>query len=200
NFSLQVFENVTILFSDVVGFTTICSRISPMEVVCLLNAMYTKFDQLSEKHNVYKVETIGDAYMGVSGAPIVNAQHAIYVCNMALDMVNSIKHLIDPSTGGNVQIRIGMYKTKIPEQKHPIILPSGHTFVKLLIQSIHSGAVVAGVVGIKMPRYCLFGETVTTAAKMETTGEVCYIIIFENNSFIFNIFTINSPTNTTEIN
>ncbi|ESO91873.1 hypothetical protein LOTGIDRAFT_121720, partial [Lottia gigantea] len=51
----EVFENVTILFSDVVGFTTICSRISPMEVVCLLNAMYTKFDQLSEKHNVYKV-------------------------------------------------------------------------------------------------------------------------------------------------
>ncbi|KAK6191013.1 hypothetical protein SNE40_002763 [Patella caerulea] len=146
-----VFDNVTILFSDVVGFTTICSKITPMEVVSMLNAMYTNFDKLSEKHKVYKVETIGDAYMGVSGAPIKTKFHALYVCDMALDMVESMKDLTDPSTGQNMKIRVG----------------------------IHSGTAVAGVVGIKMPRYCLFGDTVNTASRMETNGEAMKIHISE---------------------
>ncbi|XP_055996229.1 soluble guanylate cyclase 88E-like isoform X2 [Ostrea edulis] len=145
----QVFDNVTILFSDVVGFTSICSQISPMEVVCMLNAMYTKFDQLSERHGVYKVETIGDAYMVVSGAPEITAYHALNICNMAMDMISSMVELSDPSTGGHMRIRVG----------------------------IHSGTTVAGVVGIKMPRYCLFGDTVNTASRMETNGEAMKIHI-----------------------
>lgn len=147
----QVFDNVTILFSDVVGFTSICSQISPMEVVCMLNAMYTKFDQLSERHGVYKVETIGDAYMVVSGAPEITVYHALNICNMALDMISSMVELSDPSTGGHMRIRVG----------------------------IHSGTTVAGVVGIKMPRYCLFGDTVNTASRMETNGEAMKIHISE---------------------
>ena len=66
---LQTFESCTILFSDVVGFTSICALLTPMEVVSVLNEMYTKFDKCLETHNCYKVETIGDAYMLVSGLP-----------------------------------------------------------------------------------------------------------------------------------
>ncbi|CAG0881314.1 unnamed protein product [Darwinula stevensoni] len=139
----QVFESVTILFSDVVSFTSICSRITPLEVVSMLNSMYSLFDKLTELNDVYKVETIGDAYMVVSGAPEVRSNHAEKVCNMALDMVDTIVGLKDPSTGAHLQIRVG----------------------------IHSGNCVAGVVGLKMPRYCLFGDTVNTASRMESNSE-----------------------------
>ncbi|XP_075995808.1 soluble guanylate cyclase 88E-like [Genypterus blacodes] len=127
----QVFPDVTILFSDVVKFNEICIHITPMQVVDMLNEIYIVFDTLSEKHNVYKVETIRDAYMVVAGVPNKTTFHAHHICDMALDMLSSIDHLKDPSTGDNIQIRVG----------------------------IHSGMVVAGVVGLKMPRYCLFGDT-----------------------------------------
>ncbi|XP_013784010.1 soluble guanylate cyclase 88E-like, partial [Limulus polyphemus] len=147
----QDFDCVTILFSDVVTFTEICSRITPMEVVSMLNSMYSMFDQLTEKHKVYKVETIGDAYMVVSGAPDLDKKHAENICDMALDMVNVIGGLKDPSTGQSLRIRVG----------------------------VHSGMVVAGVVGLKMPRYCLFGDTVNTASRMESTSEALKIHISE---------------------
>lgn len=120
-----MFDSVSILFSDIVTFTEICSRITPMEVVSMLNAMYSIFDTLTERNKVYKVihnlyiivpilflilqlhelkiqfqvETIGDAYMVVSGAPMTEDNHAEKVCDMALDMVDAITDLKDPSTG-----------------------------------------------------------------------------------------------------
>ncbi|KAL1110601.1 hypothetical protein AAG570_008129 [Ranatra chinensis] len=148
----QMFDNVTILFSDVVTFTEICSHISPMEVVSMLNAMYSIFDKLTELNKVYKVETIGDAYMVVSGAPEVEDNHALKVCDMALDMIDAITDLEDPSTGSHLKIRVG----------------------------VHSGAVVAGIVGLKMPRYCLFGDTVNTASRMESTSQAMKIHISQS--------------------
>ncbi|KAK9679063.1 Adenylate and Guanylate cyclase catalytic domain, partial [Popillia japonica] len=139
----EMFDSVSILFSDVVTFTEICSRITPMQVVSMLNGMYSIFDRLSEENKVYKVETIGDAYMVVSGAPQRETDHAERVCKMALDMVDAITTLHDPSTGKHLEVRIG----------------------------VHTGTVVAGVVGLKMPRYCLFGDTVNIASKMESTSE-----------------------------
>ncbi|XP_041050357.1 soluble guanylate cyclase 88E-like [Carcharodon carcharias] len=139
----EVFPDVTILFSDVVGFTRICSHITPMQVVSMLNTMYTLFDTLSEKHRVFKVETIGDAYMVVAGVPEKTKYHAHNICDMALDMVRSIDHLKDPSTGSNIQIRVG----------------------------VHTGMVVAGVVGHKMPRFGLYGDTVHSASAMESNGK-----------------------------
>ncbi|KAE8749520.1 hypothetical protein FOCC_FOCC003785 [Frankliniella occidentalis] len=139
----QMFHSVSILFADVVTFTEICSRLSPMEVVSMLNGMYSIFDTLTERNRVYKVETIGDAYMVVSGAPEREDNHAEKVCDMALDMLDAIKGLKDPSTGSHLCIRVG----------------------------VHSGAVVAGIVGLKMPRYCLFGDSVNTASRMESTSE-----------------------------
>ncbi|XP_048511363.1 soluble guanylate cyclase 88E isoform X2 [Athalia rosae] len=145
----EMFDTVSILFSDVVTFTEICSRITPMKVVSMLNAMYSIFDTLTERNRVYKVETIGDAYMVVSGAPDKERDHADRVCDMALDMVEAITDLKDPSTGNHLQIRVG----------------------------VHSGAVVAGIVGLKMPRYCLFGDSVNTASRMEATSEAMQIHI-----------------------
>ncbi|KAF5301430.1 hypothetical protein FQA39_LY02159 [Lamprigera yunnana] len=145
----EMFDSVSILFSDVVTFTEICSRITPMEVVSMLNAMYSIFDNLTERNRVYKVETIGDAYMVVSGAPEKDVNHAERVCDMALDMVDAITDLKDPSTGQHLQIRVG----------------------------VHSGAVVAGIVGLKMPRYCLFGDSVNTASRMESTSEAMKVHI-----------------------
>ncbi|XP_030834771.1 guanylate cyclase soluble subunit beta-2-like [Strongylocentrotus purpuratus] len=134
------FQQVTISFSDIVRFTDMCSQCDPIQIVHLLNEMYVVFDELTSVHNVYKVETIGDAYMTVGGLPIPNETHAEQVACFGLGQVEGVKSISSPVTGEIIQIRVG----------------------------IHTGAVVAGVVGVKMPRYCLFGDTVNTASRMES--------------------------------
>ncbi len=140
----ESYESVTIFFSDIVGFTTISASSSPMEIVDMLNDLYTTFDTILDKHDVYKVETIGDAYMVISGLPKRNGiQHAAHIASMAIDLAKEsalfhIRHM----PGEKLKLRVGL----------------------------HSGSVVAGVVGVKMPRYCLFGDTVNTASRMESTS------------------------------
>ncbi|XP_077340614.1 guanylate cyclase soluble subunit beta-2-like [Lithobates pipiens] len=136
------FPTCTILFSDVVTFTNICSACEPIQIVNMLNAMYSRFDHLTNVHDVYKVETIGDAYMVVGGVPIPAETHVERVANFALGMRLAAREVINPITGDPIQIRVG----------------------------IHTGPVLAGVVGDKMPRYCLFGDTVNTASRMESHG------------------------------
>ncbi|XP_034412960.1 retinal guanylyl cyclase 2-like, partial [Cyclopterus lumpus] len=138
------YSDCTLYFSDIVGFTTISALSEPIEVVDLLNDLYTMFDAIIATHDVYKVETIGDAYMVASGVPTRNGnRHAGEVANMSLDILHSI----------------AAFKIKhMPEIK-----------VKIRI-GLHSGALVAGVVGHTMPRYCLFGDTVTYASHMEASG------------------------------
>jgi len=138
------FEFTTIYFSDVVGFTSIARASTPFEVVAMLNNMYTLFDGIAGNHDVYKVETIGDAYMIVSGLPTRNGDlHAGEICTTALELMCAIGSFVVPH---------------MPETK--LRLRSG----------VHTGTVVAGVVGLKMPRYCLFGDSVNTASEMESGG------------------------------
>ncbi|XP_028275165.1 guanylate cyclase soluble subunit beta-2 [Parambassis ranga] len=136
------FDMCTILFSDVVTFTNICAICEPIDIVHMLNSMYSKFDRLTNVHDIYKVETIGDAYMVVGGVPVPTKTHAHRVANFALGMRIAAREVTNPVTGQPIQIRVG----------------------------IHTGPVLAGVVGEKMPRYCLFGDTVNTASRMESHG------------------------------
>eukprot|EP01035_Chromulina_nebulosa_P017134 gene17134-22648_t len=139
----EEFENVTVFFSDVVGFTYICANVPPIMVVQMLNELYTVMDYCCSIFPLYKVETIGDAYMVVGGLIEKDLEHAQRVADFALTVQAAVAMVKSPYDGTPLKLRMG----------------------------IHSGPVLAGVVGNLMPRYCLFGDTVNTASRMESNGE-----------------------------
>ncbi|KAG6972663.1 hypothetical protein JG688_00003888 [Phytophthora aleatoria] len=136
------FDNVTVLFTDMVNFTAYSSKVSAMELVQFLNDMYTRFDTIAEREVLYKVEIIGDAYFVVGGCPIVNTNNALAVVTAATDMFAALPLLRRNCGVPDLNIRIG----------------------------VHSGPVLAGVVGSKDPRYHLFGDTVSIAHFLESSG------------------------------
>jgi len=138
----------TILFTDVVGFTDLCSRANPLCIVKMLDDMYSAFDDIVVKggDDLYKMETIGDSYMVVSGLPILSVCHATIIVQLALDFIEAMSTI-------QIELRDG---TTVP--------------IKIRL-GINSGEVAASIVGNINPRYCLIGDTVNTASRMESTSE-----------------------------
>ncbi|MBW4680775.1 MAG: CHASE domain-containing protein [Microcoleus vaginatus WJT46-NPBG5] len=135
------FAEVTVLFADIVGFTQLASRISATELVQLLNEIFSAFDKLAVWHGLEKIKTIGDAYMVVGGLPMHRPDHAQAIAEMALDMQQAILQF-NADQGEAFTIRIG----------------------------IHTGPVVAGVIGTNKFIYDLWGDTVNIANRMESHG------------------------------
>jgi PAS domain S-box-containing protein len=146
----KIFENVTILFTDFKDFTLMASSISPIKLVEELNEIFSHFDDIMETLQIEKIETIGDAYFAACGVPEKNEDHACQCIEAAKQM---FRYLEERNKKNEIhwEMRAG----------------------------IHSGPVVAGVVGKKKYAYDLFGDTVNTASRMETNGEVGKINISE---------------------
>jgi PAS domain S-box-containing protein len=136
------FDQVTILFADIVGFTPLSARLQPIELVNMLNQIFSTFDQLADQYGLEKIKTIGDAYMVVGGLPRPLDDHATAIAQMALDMQEAI-HEFQVQQGESFEIRIG----------------------------INTGSVVAGVIGRKKFIYDLWGDAVNVASRMESSGE-----------------------------
>lgn len=150
----EVFPEVTVLFSDIVGFTELSDKIGPSETVNMLNLLFGKFDELAEKHCVEKIKTIGDCYMIVAGVPNRDPLHCQHIAAFAIDAQNCIEAFSRESPY-KVQLRIGM----------------------------HTGTVAAGVVGKKRFSYDLWGDVVNVASRFETTGEPNKIHVSEAVKF-----------------
>jgi class 3 adenylate cyclase len=135
------FEDVTLMFADIVDFTRMSSRMSPSELVAVLNDVFTVFDDLVAEHGLEKVKTIGDSYMVVGGIPTWSEDHVQRVASMALALAGSVAHIEQAARLG-IAFRIG----------------------------IHCGPVVAGVIGTRKFIYDVWGDTVNVASRMESHG------------------------------
>jgi class 3 adenylate cyclase len=139
----MIHNSVTMFFSDIVGFTSICKEISPWQVINMLNQLYGIMDYLAGKFSLFKVETIGDAYVCGGGLATEDSNHAVNVANFAVAVQHFCRKVLSPVDKQPIQLRIG----------------------------IHSGEAASGIVGVTNPRYCVFGDTVNTTARHESTGE-----------------------------
>src|SRR6476661_2348729 len=135
------FDDVSVLFADLVGFTEFSAQKTPTQLVEILNGIFSEFDRLSELHGLEKIKTIGDAYMVVGGLPTPREDHSEAIALLALEMQAALRRF-NAKMGENFQLRIG----------------------------IHSGSVVAGIIGISKFSYDLWGDTVNVASRMESNG------------------------------
>ena len=135
------FPDVTVLFADIVGFTKLSEGMSPERLVALLNEVFTLFDGIADHRGLEKIKTMGDAYMAVAGLPLPATDHAARAAHMALDTIEALDRF-NQQNGYTLEVRIG----------------------------IHSGAVVAGVIGKHKFIYDLWGDAVNTASRMESHG------------------------------
>jgi class 3 adenylate cyclase len=144
------FSDVTILFADIVGFTDLASRVSPEALVVFLNEVFSKFDALADVFGLEKIKTIGDAYMAVSGLLVQRTDHPEAAADMALQMQRALNEF-DAAKDGLLQIRIGL----------------------------HTGPVVAGVIGTKKFSYDMWGNAVNVANRMERSSPPGKILVSE---------------------
>jgi adenylate cyclase len=134
------FDDVSVMFADIVGFTPLSARLSPSGLVELLNRVFSAFDALADEHGLEKIKTIGDAYMTAGGLPRPHAGHLAAMARLALAMQDEVGRVTTDL--GRLSLRIGL----------------------------HAGSVVAGVIGIRKFIYDVWGDTVNTASRLESHG------------------------------
>ena len=135
----KYFDNVTVMFTDFVDFTKAGEKMTPQQLVDELHACFKAFDEIIKKHNIEKIKTVGDAYLAVSGLPIPDPGHAVNMVKAAVDILGFMRERKKQLGDNTFEVRIGM----------------------------HSGNVVAGIVGVIKFAYDIWGDTVNTAARME---------------------------------
>ncbi len=145
------YQNVSILFADIVGFTKLSQQVSAEVLVQSLDKIFSSFDVLAQKYGLEKIKTIGDAYMVIAGAPEHQPHHALAMSSFAFDVMESLKQFNDLGLGNSINLRVG----------------------------IHCGEVVAGVIGKNKFAYDMWGDAVNTAARMESHGEAGRIHVSE---------------------
>src|SRR5262249_40240775 len=134
------FDDVSVLFADIVGFTPLSAQLSPTELLELLNRVFSGFDELADQHGLEKIKTIGDAYMVAGGLPQPQAEHLSAMAKLALAMLTNVAQIRIPT--GSLNLRVGL----------------------------HVGTVTAGVIGIRKFIYDVWGDTVNTASRLESHG------------------------------
>jgi class 3 adenylate cyclase len=144
------FEDVTVLFSDIVGFTETSGKLPPQTLIDELNELFTQYDTLAEQNGCERIKTIGDAYLAICGMPVPNESHALNIVRMAGQMISYLEHR-NAANPRQWRIRVG----------------------------VHSGPVIGAVVGIKKYIYDIFGDTVNTASRMETHSEPMFVNVSE---------------------
>ena len=176
----QMHQEVTILFTDIVGFTSMSQTVAPQQVMEFLHELFVRFDDLVDRDSLlWKVETIGDAFMVASGLEGVRTRSR----ELAISDPSSTGSSLCPATAA---VLFG--KSALAEAR---TLTMPNSMQCQIRAGVHTGDVCSGVVGTRMPRYCLFGDTVNTASRMESSGvpgrlqisEVTHALVCDEDGF-----------------